>query len=202
MPLTLAELREDLDGLGYYMGPRGLLGLGGGGTLTCDASVLGAIDCSVTPLKDISGLDGYTQSAIYQFQVDSNLIANGANSVELQNKVEEAVKIVQNNLKIVLKNSLPITGRYRNQTIESMKLYQKGRNLPITGFATRPVRKLLDDDARKVLGTPAPTPTPAPSGELDGLRKLKSDLVALKQLHQNRTLTDDAFITAVYKLIP
>lgn len=209
MPLTLAELRDNLDGLGYYLSPRGLFGLGNENQ-SCDRGILGDIDCSVTSLRAIAQLEAYTQAAIFQFQVDNQMAATGQNGLDLQNKVEEAVKILQNNLKIVLANSLPITGRYLFQTVSAVKTYQQSRRFPVTGIASRPIRKQLDEDARKILGKPpvstpgspsTPSPTPPSSAELDSLRKLKADLATLKDLHQRRTLPDDAFITAVYRLI-
>jgi peptidoglycan hydrolase-like protein with peptidoglycan-binding domain len=210
MPLTLAELRDNLDGLGYYLGPRGLFGVGNENQ-SCDRDILGNIDCSSTSLREINQLEAYTQAAIFQFQTDNLMAATGQNGANLQNKVEESVRILQNNLKIVLGNSLPITGRYLFQTIAAVKTYQQNRRFPVTGIASRPVRKQLDDDARKLVGkppgttpspTPTPTPTPVPSTELDNLRKLRTDLATLKDLHQRRTLTDEAFITAVYRLLP
>ncbi len=207
MPLTLAELRDNLDGLGYYLGPRGLFGVGNENQ-SCDLNILGNINCSSTSLREINQLEAYTQAAIFQFQTDNLMAATGQNGADLQNKVEESVRILQNNLKIVLANSLPITGRYLFQTIAAVKTYQQNRRFPVTGIASRPVRKQLDDDARKIIGkppttpSPTPTPTPTPSIELDNLRKLRADLATLKDLHQRRTLTDGAFITAVYRLIP
>jgi hypothetical protein len=205
MALTLAELRDNLDGLGYSFGPRGVFGVGNKNQV-CDKAVLGNIDCSTTSVRDISSVDPYTRSAIYQFQVDNNLAATGNDGADLRAKVEEAVKIVQNNLKIVTGVALPITGKYLLQTIEAMKVFQRNRGLPVTGIATRPIRRILDNDARQIVGkppTPTPTPTPdQPGSELDALRKLKADLSSLKSLHQQRTLSDSAFIDAVYKLIP
>lgn len=207
MALTLAELRDNLDGLGYSLGPRGAFGVGNENQM-CDTAVLGNINCSTTCVRELSFVDPYTRSAIYQFQVDTNLAATGNDGAELRSRVEEAVRIVQNNLKIVLGIQLPITGKYLFQTIDAVKVFQQNRRLPITGIATRPVRKLLDDDARQIIGrppTPSPTPSPTPvppSSELETLRKLRTDLITLKGLHQQRTLSDDAFIDAVYKLVP
>lgn len=204
MALTLSELRENLDGLGYYLGPRGLLGLGNTGG-ACDLSVLGSINCAVTTLRDVPSLDGYTQAAIYQFQVDNNIVANGQNGADLQDRVERAVRIVQNNLKIVTGISLPITGRYRDQTIAAMKRFQSNRRLPVTGFAPHSVRKLLDDDARRITGggspSPSPSPTP-PTGELAELRRFKDDLSQLKGKLFRREITETEFTRLVYDRIP
>ena len=205
MALTLAELRDNLDGLGYYLGPRGVFGVGNENQM-CDRAVLGNIDCSTTCVRELNSIDAYTRSAIYQFQVDSNIAATGNDGSDLRARVEEAVKIVQNNLKIVTGRNLPITGKFLFQTIDVVKVFQQNRGLPITGIATRPVRRLLDEDARQIIGkppTPSPSPTPTPpNSELETLRKLRTDLITLKGLHQQRTLSDDAFIDAVYKLVP
>jgi peptidoglycan hydrolase-like protein with peptidoglycan-binding domain len=203
MALTLAELRDNLDGLGYYLGPRGAFGLGNRNE-SCDRSILGNIDCSSTALRDLSILDAYTQSAIFQFQLDNNLAATGRNGADLQAKLEEAVRIVQNNLKIVLNISLPITGKYLFQTIDAIKIFQRNRTLPVTGIASRPVRKQLDDDARRILGKPpssTPFPTPTPSSELDSLRKLKAELASLKVALQERRMTEAEFIREVFDRI-
>jgi peptidoglycan hydrolase-like protein with peptidoglycan-binding domain len=203
MALTLAELRDNLDGLGYYLGPRGAFGVGNRNE-SCDRSILGNIDCSSTALRDLSILDAYTQSAIFQFQLDNNLAATGRNGADLQAKLEEAVRIVQNNLKIVLNISLPITGKYLFQTIDAIKIFQRNRTLPVTGIASRPVRKQLDDDARRILGKPpssTPFPTPTPSSELDSLRKLKAELASLKVALQERRMTEAEFIREVFDRI-
>lgn len=200
MALTLAELRTNLDGLGYYLGSRGLLGLGNLNG-ACDLDVLGTINCDITPLRDLQTLDAYTRSAIFQFQLDNGIAATGQNGPDLQAKVEGTVKILQNNLKIVLQTQIPITGKYFHQTLNAVKTYQRNRNLLVTGIATRSIRKRVDDDARQLVGsppisTPSPTPTPIPSGS-----DLRSTLVTLKQLRQQGTLSDAQFIDAVLKLV-
>ncbi len=202
MTLTLAELRTNLDGLGYYLGSRGLLGLGNLNG-ACDLDVLGNINCDVTSLRDLQTLDAYTRSAIFQFQLDNGIAATGQNGPDLQKKVEETVRILQNNLKIVLQTSIPITGKYFNQTLNAVKTYQRNRSLLVTGIATRSIRKGVDDDARQILGsspipTPSPTPTPIPTPSGSDLR---STLVTLKQLRQQGTLSDAQFIDAVIKLV-
>jgi peptidoglycan hydrolase-like protein with peptidoglycan-binding domain len=200
MALTLSELRTNLDGLGYYLGSRGLLGLGNLNG-ACDLDVLGNIDCDLTPLRDLQNLDAYTRSAIFQFQLDNALAATGQNGPDLQAKVEGTVKILQNNLKIVLQTQLPITGKYFNQTLNAVKTYQRNRSLLVTGIATRSIRKQVDDDARQIIGkppspSPSPTPTPTPSGS-----DLRSTLITLKQLRQQGTLSDSQFIDAVLKFL-
>jgi Putative peptidoglycan binding domain len=211
MALTLEQLKDNLDGLGYYMSPRGLYGLGNQNQ-SCDLTILGNVDCNTTSLRAIGTLDAYTQAAIYQFQLDYQMAATGKNGPDLQAKLEEVVKILQNNLKIYLQSitstaKVSITGYYAFETIASMKAYQKSKGLPPTGIATEVVRKQLNDDVQRLLGksptptpkptpTPTPAPTPAPSGDV------KAQLASLKKLHQDRLLTDSSFIDAVYKLIP
>lgn len=198
MTLTLAELRTNLDGLGYYLGSRGLLGLGNLNG-ACDLDVLGNIDCNITPLRDLQTLDAYTRSAIFQFQLDNGMAATGQDGPDLQKKVEETVRILQNNLKIALKTSIPITGKYFNQTLNAVKTYQRNRSLLVTGIATRSIRKRVDDEARQIPGSssiPTPSPTPTPSGS-----DLRSTLITLKQLRHQGTLSDAQFIDAVIKLV-
>ncbi len=120
MALTLGELRTNLDGLGYYLGSRGLLGLGNLNG-ACDLDVLGNINCDITPLRDLQTLDAYTQSAIFQFQLDNGMAATGQNGPDLQNKVEGTIKILQNNLKIVLQTQIPITGKYLTRRSTPLK---------------------------------------------------------------------------------
>ncbi len=203
MALTLEQLRDNLDGLGYYLSPRGLYGLGNQNQ-SCDLSILGNVDCSATSLRAIPTLEAYTQAAIYQFQLDYQMAATGKNGPDLQAKLEEVVKILQNNLKIYLQSNnatvkVSITGYYAFETLGAMKAYQKSKSLPITGIATSVVRKQLNDDVQRLLGkspspAPSPAPTPAPSSDI------KAQLANLKKLHQDRVLTDSSFVDAVYKL--
>jgi peptidoglycan hydrolase-like protein with peptidoglycan-binding domain len=204
MALTLAQLRDNLDGLGYYFSPRGLYGLGDRNN-ACDNTILGDIDPHTLCIQDFS-MEAYTQAAIYQFQVDNQVVATGQTGPDLQEHLERAVRIFQNNLNIFLKSignptQLPVSGYYGPQTLETTKIYQRHKRLPPTGIATQAVRKILDDDARRILGKPPVTPppvTPPPVTPPD----LRSQLANLKQLHQQRVLTDSSFIDAVYKLIP
>lgn len=206
MALTLAELRDNLDGLGYYLGPRGAFGVGNRNE-SCDRLILGNIDCNTTPLRELSILDAYTQAAIFQFQLDNNMAATGRNGADLHAKLEEVVRILQNNLKIVLNRSIPITGKYLFQTIDAVKIFQRNRNFPVTGIASLPVRKQLDSDARKIIGkpplpTPSPNPVPTPpSSELESLRKLRTDLSSLKAALQQRRISDEEFIREVFDRI-
>ncbi len=203
MTLTLAELRTNLDGLGYYLGSRGLLGLGNLNG-ACDLDVLGNINCDLTPLRDLPTLDAYTRSAIFQFQLDNTLAATGQDGPDLQDKVEDTVKILQNNLKIVLQTQLPITGKYFYQTLNAVKTYQRNRSLLVTGIATRSIRKQADADARQILGSapsPSPSPAPSPTPTPPSSDSLRSTLITLKQLRQQGTLSDSQFIDAVLKFL-
>lgn len=200
MPVTsLQDLRENLDGLGYYLGPRGLDGLGDS-VSSCDREILGAIDCNVTSLRQLANIEDYTRAAILQYQIDNNMAATGNDGAQLRSAIEKTVRILQDNLKTVLKISIPLTGNYRQETYSAVKSYQRNRNFPITGIATITVRRQLNDDARGT--TPTPAPTPAPSSELDTLRQLKSDLITLKQSLQARQITDEEFIREVFVRVP
>ena len=211
MALTLEQLRDNLDGLGYYLSPRGLYGLGNQNQ-SCDLAILGNLDCSATSLRAIPTLEAYTQAAIYQFQLDYQMAATGKNGSDLQAKLEEVVKILQNNLKIYLQSNnaaikVSITGYYAFETLAAMKAYQKSKSLPPTGIATAAVRKQLNDDVQRLLGkspspapTPAPTPSPLPIPTPSLSGDIKTQLTTLKKLHQDRVLSDSSFIDAVYKL--
>lgn len=197
MPITsLQDLRENLDGLGYYLGPRGLDGLGNS-VNACDREILGPINCDVTSLRVLSNLDDYTRAAILQYQLDNNMAATGNDGADLRSAIEKTVRILQNNLKLVLKTNIELSGNYRRITYNAVKTYQKARKLPVTGIATITVRKRLNDEAR---GTPAPTSPP--TSELDELRKLKSDLITLKTSLQARQINDQEFIREVFARLP
>lgn len=200
MPVTsLADLRENLDGLGYYLGPRGLDGLGNS-VSACDREILGSIDCSVTSLRQLANIEDYTRAAILQFQIDNNMAATGNDGAQLRSTIEKTVRILQDNLKNVLKISIELSGNYRRTTYNAVKSYQKSRGLPVTGIATITVRRRLNDDARG--GSSIPSPSPSPTTELQELRKLRSDLITLKQSLQARQITDEEFIREVFIRVP
>lgn len=200
MPVTsLADLRENLDGLGYYLGPRGLDGLGNS-VNACDREILGAIDCSVTSLRQLANIDNYTRAAILQYQIDNNMAATGNDGPQLRSTIEKTVRILQDNLKKVLNTSIELSGNYRRTTYSAVKSYQKSRGLPVTGIATITVRRRLNDEARG--GSSTPSPTPSPTSELEELRKLRSDLITLKQSLQARQITDQEFIREVFIRVP
>lgn len=193
---SLQDLRENLDGLGYYLGPRGLDGLGNS-VNACDRDILGAIDCDSTSLRVLPRLDDYTRAAILQYQLDNNMAATGNDGAELRSAIDKTVRILQNNLKIVLKTDIELSGNYRRTTYNAVKTYQRSRKLPVTGIATVTVRRRLNDEAR---GTTSPTPTP--TSELDELRKLRSDLITLKRSLQSHQLNDQEFIREVFAKLP
>lgn len=198
MPVTsLQDLRENLDGLGYYLGPRGLDGLGNS-VSSCDRDILGAIDCNATSLRQLANIEDYTRAAILQYQLDNNMAATGNDGPQLRSAIEKTVRILQDNLKKVLGISIELSGNYRRTTYNAVKTYQHTRGLPITGIATLTVRRRLNDEAR---GT-TPTPSPTPASELDTLRKLRSDLITLKSSLQARQITDQEFIREVFSRIP
>ncbi len=200
MPVTsLQDLKENLDGLGYYLGPRGLDGLGNS-VSSCDRDILGAIDCNVTSLRQLASLDNYTRAAISQYQMDNNIAATGNDGTDLRSAIEKTVRILQDNLKTVLKISIELSGNYRRTTYEAVKSYQRSRNLPITGTATLTLRKQLNDEARGT--TPTPSPTPSPPSELNSLRQLKGELITLKTSLQARQITDQEFIREVFIRLP
>ena len=196
MPVTsLQDLKENLDGLGYYLGPRGLDGLGNS-VSSCDRDVLGAIDCNVTSLRQLANIEDYTRAAIAQYQMDSNIAATGNDGVQLRSAIEKTVRILQDNLKTALKISIDLSGNYRRTTYDAVKSYQRSRGLPVTGIATISIRKRLNDEAR---GTTSPAPSPS---ELDSLRKFRSDVITLKSSLQARQITDEEFIREVFIRIP
>ncbi|MBD1842216.1 peptidoglycan-binding protein [Cyanobacteria bacterium FACHB-63] len=200
MPVTsLQDLRENLDGLGYYLGPRGLDGLGNS-VGACDREILGVIDCNATSLRQLANIEDYTRAAILQYQLDSNMAATGNDGPQLRSAIEKTVRILQDNLKKVLGISIELSGNYRRTTYSAVKTYQRTRGLPVTGIATLTVRRRLNDEARGT--TPTPSPTPSPSSELETLRKLRSDLITLKSSLQARQITDEEFIREVFSRLP
>ncbi|MBE9012950.1 peptidoglycan-binding protein [Pseudanabaenaceae cyanobacterium LEGE 13415] len=196
---SLADLRENLDGLGYYLGPRGLDGLGNS-VGACDRDILGAIDCNVTSLRQLANIDDYTRAAIQQYQIDNNMAATGNDGAQLRAAIEKTVKILQDNLKRVLKIEIELSGNYRRTTYGAVKSYQRSRSLPVTGIATITMRRRLFDEVRG--GSSTPSPSPSPTSELDQLRKLRSDLITLKQSLQGRQITDEEFIREVFIRLP
>lgn len=200
----LTRLRDNLDGLGYPMGPRGLFGIGneqnafdatalGGGSITANNS-----------MRSIKVLDAYTRSAIYQFQRDRQLTADGKFSADLLTQVDGIVRNLQNNLKLVLKkNDLPLTGYYGIQTFQGVKEYQKAKGLPITGIATSAIQRQLNDEARKLAGKPTTggSTTPPVVAPNDAVTKLAA-LSSIKRRYQNGDILTDDFVKEVIQAIP
>lgn len=221
----LMWLRDNLDGLGYHMGPRGLFGIGnelnafdaaalGGGSITANHS-----------MRSITQMDAYTRAAIFQFQRDRNLPANGQFGPDLEKRIDAAVKDLQNNLKIVLaadpkvnpalkaevdpkstldpKKKLQITGYYGVQTFKLVKEYQRIRGLSITGTATSAVQRQLRDDALRITKppSPTPTPTPTPSPTSDAQTRL-TRLADIKRRYQSGDILTDDFVREVIQAIP
>ncbi len=167
---VLMHLRDNLDGLGYAMGPRGLFGVGNENGVF-DAAAVGSTT-SATNVRSSTTLDAYTRAALFQFQCDRLLPATGEIGQDIYDRVDAQVRDIQNNLKIVLladsqtstsildemssSGSVPankkfvISGYYGNQTFRFVKEYQRIRRLPITGIATTAIARQLSDEARKL----------------------------------------------------
>jgi Putative peptidoglycan binding domain len=196
----LTRLRDNLDGLGYAMGPRGLFGIGneqnafdpvalGGGTITSNNS-----------LRSLAVFDAYTSAAIFQFQRDSGMAATGQFGPDLQARIERTVRNLQNNLKLVLKKTDAdlLSGYYGLKTFQYMKEYQRLRNLPVTGIATAALQKQLNDDARSA-SPGAPTVPTAPTTDNPAI---VAKLSEIKGMYERGTLSKDGFIDEVRRIIP
>lgn len=193
----LNHLRDNLDGLGYAMGPRGLFGIGneqnafdaaalGGGSLTANNS-----------MRSVTTLDAYTRAAIFQFQYDRKLPANGEFGQDLVDRVDMVVRNLQNNLKIVLKKSdFPLTGYYGLETFQAVKDYQKLKGLPITGIAPAAIQRQLDNDARQAIGSPIPQDP----GEV--AQAIVTKLMDTKSRYQNGLIITDDFVREVIQALP
>jgi peptidoglycan hydrolase-like protein with peptidoglycan-binding domain len=197
----LSRLRDNLDGLGYAFGPRGLFGIGNELNVF-DRSAMGG--GNVTPnnsLRSLPLLDAYSKAAIYQFQKDQGIAATGNYGDDLRDRLEKSVRIIQNNLKIIFARTDAdlITGYYGLKTFQLVKEFQKRQGLPITGIATPAVQKMLNDEARKLVGIPpaaAPTPIPA------DLQNRFSRLSDLKNMLLQGNIPKEQFIDEVTRLIP
>ena len=216
---ALMHLRDNLDGLGYPMGPRGLFGLGNENSVF-DGVAVGSSN-SALPLRKSTTVDAYTRAAVFQFQRDRMLPANGDIGGDLYNRVDSMVKDLQNNLKIVLlaengvdrtilgeldnSNAVPsdqkfrISGYYGNQTFRFVKEYQRMRKLPITGIATIAVARQISDEARRLTSpTPKPTATPVITDAATQLAKL----IQIKQRYQRGEILSDDFVRETMQNIP
>jgi peptidoglycan hydrolase-like protein with peptidoglycan-binding domain len=224
MPFTLnqeslTQMRDNLDGLGYAMGPRGLFGLGNENSVF-DAAAVGNANSAV-PLRRSTTVDAYTRGAVFQFQRDRTVPATGEIGEDLFNRVNNMVKDLQNNLKIVLlaetgvdkaliaefdgstavptNQKFQISGYYGNQTFRGVKEYQRLRRLPITGIATIAVARQLADEARR-LTNPTPKP-PAPTPEADAIARI-TKLSQVKQRYQRGEILSDDFVREMMQNIP
>ena len=216
---ALMHLRDNLDGLGYPMGPRGLFGLGNDSSVF-DVAAVGNTN-SALPLRKSTTVDAYTRAAVFQFQRDRTLPANGDIGEDLYNRVDGMVKDLQNNLKIVLlaengvdrsilgeldnSNAVPsdqkfrISGYYGNQTFRFVKEYQRLRKLPITGIATIAVARQISDEARRLTNpTPKPAQTPATTDAATRITKLSQ----IKQRYQRGEILSDDFVREMMQNIP
>ena len=216
---ALMHLRDNLDGLGYPMGPRGLFGLGNDSSVF-DVAAVGNTN-SALPLRKSTTVDAYTRAAVFQFQRDRTLPANGDIGEDLYNRVDGMVKDLQNNLKIVLlaengvdrsilgeldnSNAVPsdqkfrISGYYGNQTFRFVKEYQRLRKLPTTGIATIAVARQISDEARRLTNpTPKPTQTPATTDAAARITKLSQ----IKQRYQRGEILSDDFVREMMQNIP
>ena len=216
---ALMHLRDNLDGLGYPMGPRGLFGLGNDSSVF-DVAAVGNSN-SALPLRKSTTVDAYTRAAVFQFQRDRTLPANGDIGQDLYDRVDGMVKDLQNNLKIVLlagsgvdrgivgelDNSSAVTadkkfrisGYYGNQTFRFVKEYQRLRKLPITGIATIAVARQISDEARRLTNpTPKPTEVPATTDAATRLTKLSQ----VKQRYQRGEILSDDFVREMMQNIP
>jgi peptidoglycan hydrolase-like protein with peptidoglycan-binding domain len=216
---ALMHLRDNLDGLGYAMGPRGLFGLGNESSVF-DATAVGNPNSSL-PLRKSTAVDAYTRAAVFQFQRDRAIPANGEIGEDLYNRVDGMVKDLQNNLKIVLladsgidrtllgelDNSTAVTtdkkfrisGYYGAQTFRAVKEYQRLRRLPITGIATIAIARQLGDEARR-LTNPNPKPS-APTPDADAVTRI-TQLSQIKQRYQRGEILSDDFVRQVIQNIP
>jgi peptidoglycan hydrolase-like protein with peptidoglycan-binding domain len=198
----LTRVRDNLDGLGYSFGPRGLFGIGNEQNVF-DLKALGG--GSITPnntLRSLPVFDAYSRAAIYQFQRDQGIVATGNYGDDLRDRLEKAVRILQNNLKIVFSRNDKdlVTGYYGLKTFQLVKEYQAQRGLPVTGIATAAVQKMLNDEARRLVGSPSPSPTPNP-GSSD-LQSRMDKLAELKRLFQGGNISRDGFLDEAQRLIP
>ncbi len=216
---VLMHLRDNLDGLGYAMGPRGLFGIGNENGVF-DAVAAGSTT-SATPIRNSTTLDAYTRSAVFQFQRDRTIPATGEIGEDLYNLIDSQVRDVQNNLKIVLladsqtsksilgemdgSDSVPIakkfriSGYYGNQTFRLVKEYQRIRRLPITGIVTTAIARQLKDEARKLTSTSTPPATP--SVVSDAAARLQK-LSQIKLRYQKGEILSDDFVRELISVIP
>jgi peptidoglycan hydrolase-like protein with peptidoglycan-binding domain len=193
----LTRLRDNLDGLGYSFGPRGLFGIGNEQEVFDSVAMGGG---NITPnnsLRSLAVLDAYSRSAIYAFQRDQSIAATGNYGDDLRNRLELTVRTVQNNLKIVLakKDADLISGYYGLKTFQYIKEYQQSKGLPVTGLANAAVQKMLNEDARRLLGKPSKDLATDAQSQLNRITELKA-------LLDKNSISRDGFIEEVRRLLP
>jgi peptidoglycan hydrolase-like protein with peptidoglycan-binding domain len=159
---------------------------------------------------------------VFQFQRDRILPATGEIGEDIYNKIDDQVRDVQNNLKIVLladsqtsksilgemdgSGSVPadkkfrISGYYGNQTFRLVKEYQRVRRLPITGIVTTAIARQLKDEARKLTGT-GTSGTGTPPVASDAAAMLQK-LSQIKLRYQKGEILSDDFVREMIQTIP
>ncbi len=118
---------------------------------------------NVTPGNTLR--DQETIAAIRQFQQGYRLEVDGIAGPITQNLSADLVRILKNNLNLVVKPSPGLSSSqfYDAQTEAAVRRFQQQFNLQATGIATLADRQRLDLEARRILGKPTQTPSPAPS---------------------------------------
>ncbi|MGC1394673.1 MAG: peptidoglycan-binding domain-containing protein [Coleofasciculaceae cyanobacterium] len=117
------------------------------------------------PVSDGPLTDTATLNAVREFQRGYKLAVDGIPGPNTQDLMAELMMILHANLNLVVKPSPPLArSQYYDSATEAVvKQYQEKVGLPVTGIASLPVRKQLDDEATLLLNNQStPTPTPAP----------------------------------------
>ena len=163
---------------------------------------------------------------MFQFQRDRTVPATGEVGEDVYNRIDDQVRDVQNNLKIVLladsqtsksilgemdgSSAVPadkkfrISGYFGNQTFRLVKEYQRIRRLPITGIVTTAIARQLKDEARKLTGAgtsgtgSSSGTTPPASDAVARLQKLSQ----IKLRYQKGELLSDDFVREMIQTIP
>jgi peptidoglycan hydrolase-like protein with peptidoglycan-binding domain len=222
---VLMHLRDNLDGLGYAMGPRGLFGIGNENGVF-DAAAVGSTTSNTT-VRNSTVLDAYTRAAVFQFQRDRLLPATGEIGQDIYDTIDAQVRDVQNNLKIVLladsqasksilgeldssssvpaAQKFPISGYYGNQTFRLVKEFQRIRRLPITGIVTTAIARQLKDEARKLTGAGSSSGSgasaPTTISQSDAVAILQT-LSQIKLSYQKGDILSDDFVRRMIQTIP
>jgi peptidoglycan hydrolase-like protein with peptidoglycan-binding domain len=192
----LTRLRDNLDGLGYSFGPRGLFGIGNEQSVFDKVALGGG---NITPnnsLRSLAVLDAYSRAAIYEFQRNQGIAATGNYGDDLRDRLELTVRTVQNNLKIVLAKTDTdlISGYYGLKTFQYVKEYQQTKGLPITGIANGAIQKLLNEEARRLLGKPSTDSAIDAQARLNQITDVKARL-------DKNMISRDGFIDEISRLL-